>query len=110
MIFIIALGSASFELDHQQRYQASIQEVSNMDYRLFTTSGSIEDETYSGAEVLQSIQRIQKIGANIQVEGITFTQSIDIDNTDVSMINLKKSYRTKYVRNTAGLITTIIFT
>ncbi|KGP78662.1 hypothetical protein [Paenibacillus sp. MAEPY2] len=110
MIFAIALGSAALGLEQQQRYQGSIQEVSTMDYRLFTTTGSIEEETYTGAEVLQSVQRIQSIKADIQVEGITFTPSIDIDNTDVSMVNLNKSYKAKYVRNSEGVITIIIFT
>ncbi|MFB8378165.1 hypothetical protein [Paenibacillus taichungensis] len=110
MLFLIALGTASTDISIQQRAQQSMQETATIDHRLFTTFGSVEEETYSGAEVLQSIQRIEDIGANIQVEGVNFPQNLDIDMTDVSMINLHKSYKVQYVRDTSGAVTTIIFT
>ncbi|MDK8193266.1 hypothetical protein QP794_24565 [Paenibacillus sp. UMB7766-LJ446] len=110
MLFLIALGTASTDLSIQQRAQQSMQEAATVDHRLFTTFGSVEEETYSGAEVLQSIQRIQDIRANIQVEGVTFQQTLDIDSADVSMINLRKTYNVQYVRDASGTVTTIIFT
>lgn len=110
MLFLIALGTASTDLSIQQRAQQSMQEAATVDHRLFTTFGSVEEETYSGAEVLQSIQRIQDIRANIQAEGVTFQQTLDIDSTDVSMINLRKTYKVQYVRDASGTVTTIIFT
>lgn len=110
MIFIIALGTASTDINIQQRGQRSMQEAVTVDHRLYTTYGSVEEESYSGAEVLQSIQRIKEIKANIQVEGVIFQQTLNIDNVDVSMINLRKSYKVKYVRDTSGIVTTIIFT
>ena len=110
MLFLIALGTASTDLSIQQRAQQSMQEAATVDHRLFTTFGSVEEETYSGAEVLQSIQRIQDIRANIQVEGVTFQQTLDIDSADVSMINLSKTYNVQYVRDASGTVTTIIFT
>jgi len=110
MLFLIALGTASTDLSIQQRAQQSMQEAATVDHRLFTTFGSVEEETYSGAEVLQSIQRIQDIRANIQVEGVTFQQTLDIDSADVSMINLRKTYKVQYVRDASGTVTTIIFT
>lgn len=110
MLFLIALGTASTDLSIQQRTQQSMQEAATVDHRLFTTFGSVEEETYSGAEVLQSIQRIQDIRANIQVEGVTFQQTLDIDSADVSMINLRKTYNVQYVRDAIGTVTTIIFT
>ncbi|MEN1990245.1 hypothetical protein [Paenibacillus hubeiensis] len=110
MLFLIALGTASTDISIQQRAQQSMQEAAAVDHRLFTTFGSVEEETYSGAEVLQSIQRIQDIGANIQVEGVTFPKYLDIDDADVSMINLRKSYKVQYVRDAKGTVTTIIFT
>ncbi|MFS0874018.1 hypothetical protein [Paenibacillus xylanilyticus] len=110
MLFLIALGTASTDLSIQQRAQQSMQETATVDHRLFTTFGSVEEETYSGAEVLQSIQRIQDIRANIQVEGVTFQQTLDIDSADVSMINLRKTYKVQYVRDASGTVKTIIFT
>lgn len=110
MIFLLALGTAYRDINTQLEYQRSIHEASTIDHRLFTEFGSIEEETYSGAEVLQSIQRIHTIGASIQVEGKTFSQSLDIDNTDVSMIKLQKTYKVKYVRDTQGVVTNIVFT
>lgn len=110
MLFLIALGTASTDISIQQRAQKTMQETATIDHRLFTTFGSVEEETYSGAEVLQSIQRIKDIGAKIRVEGVNFPQNLDIDMTDVSMINLHKSYKVQYVRDTSGAVTTIIFT
>ncbi|PYY31009.1 hypothetical protein [Paenibacillus illinoisensis] len=110
MLFLIALGTASTDISIQQQAQHSMQEAATVDHRLFTTFGSVEEETYSGAEVLQSIQSIQNIRANIQAEGVTFQQTLDIDSTDVSMINLRKTYKVQYVRDASGTVTTIIFT
>ncbi|MEK4439035.1 hypothetical protein [Paenibacillus sp. FSL K6-2862] len=109
MLFLISLGTASTDISIQQQAQQSMQEAATIDHRLFTTFGSVEEETYSGAEVLQSIQRIQDIRANIQVEGVTFQQTLDIDSADISMINLRKTYKVQYVRDAKGTVTTIIF-
>lgn len=68
------------------------------------------DNSVSGAIVLQTIRNISAQNADIQVNGVTFSKNLDIDETDVSMIDLSKSYRSQFIRDSKGIMTNIIFT
>lgn len=110
MIIIFALAIASDGIIIQDRLQQTVQQTTEFDQRLFSSYGSVDEETYSGAEVLQSIQRIAEINADIQVSGQMFVKTLDIDSVDVSVVNLHKTYKVQYIRNSTGDVTTIVFT
>ncbi|MEB9896268.1 hypothetical protein P4K96_22765 [Bacillus cereus] len=78
--------------------------------RLFTTFNEKKRETYTGAEVVQSIYHIHHINADIQVRNQFFLKTLDIDETDISGINLQNVYEVTFIRDSAGTLKTIIFT
>ncbi|MDQ0087504.1 hypothetical protein J2T12_000898 [Paenibacillus anaericanus] len=80
------------------------------DRRLFTSLEVNGRETYTGAEVLQSIYQIHSINADIWVEGIPFLRGLNIETTNVSVIDLQRTYDVEYIRDGNGVLKTIVFT
>lgn len=81
--------------------------------RLFTSLEVNGRETYTGAEVLQSIYQIHVLGANIRVvdsQTLFFPKDLDLDKLDISGINLHRTYDVTYFRDSNGTIETIEFT
>lgn len=80
------------------------------DRRLFTSLEVNGRETYTGAEVLQSIYQIQSINADIWVEGIPFPRDLNIETIVVTSIDLQRTYDVEYIRDKNGVLETIVFT
>lgn len=79
------------------------------DRRLFTSLEVNGRETYTGAEVLQSIYQIHSINADIEVRGRPFPKTLDIETTIVSGIDLQRTYDVEYIRDGNGVLETIVF-
>ncbi|WP_164685080.1 hypothetical protein [Brevibacillus reuszeri] len=110
LIIVVALGSASNGITAQSRALEVVNHEVKKDHRLYIDFGSVEEETYTGAEVLQTIKNMKAIDADVQVGSSFFTKDYDVETIDVSMIDLQKSYKVKFIRNAAGSVTTIKFT
>ena len=65
--------------------------------------------TVSGAEVRQSIYKINDIGVDIVVDGVTYYKTLDPTEVNVSGINVNRNYTPTYVRDTKGDLTLIRF-
>ncbi|MFB5268095.1 hypothetical protein ACE41H_15110 [Paenibacillus enshidis] len=68
-----------------------------------------EEEKVSGAGVMQSIFQIAELGADIQVDGYLFSKDAGIEDTDVSIIDLRAVYSSSYQRNGDGRLERLIF-
>ncbi|GKS12951.1 hypothetical protein YDYSY3_39510 [Paenibacillus chitinolyticus] len=64
----------------------------------------------SGAHVLQTINLIADIGCNIVVDGVSFMPSLDINQTDVSVVKMKGKYLPNYKRDSTGALMEVTFT
>lgn len=93
---------------------AQVVELTNkttvsQDRNVHTTLAIPEDYRVSGAEVLQSIYHIGQIGVDIQVDSKVFSHSLDIDYTDVSMINVLGLYTPVHVRDANGQLLKVVY-
>jgi hypothetical protein len=86
--------------------QADIRE----ERRLFSSLEVNGQETYSGAQVLQSIRQIGSLEVNIRVNGRVFYQDDEVSDLDLSGIDLHRTYTVSYIRDTNGNVQTIVFT
>ncbi|AWP25198.1 MULTISPECIES: hypothetical protein [Paenibacillus] len=109
IVFILAATSAVHSLDLQNKTFQAFKQINEQDKRLFTTLDVGGKEAYSGAEVLQSIRQIKSINADIKVENTIFSKDLDIDVTDLSMIDLNRNYLVTFIRATNGDLSTVVF-
>ncbi|WP_433708989.1 hypothetical protein [Paenibacillus illinoisensis] len=65
--------------------------------------------TVSGAEVKQSIYKINDIGVDMVVDGVTYYKTLDPTEVNVSGINVDRNYTPTYVRDTKGDLTLLRF-
>ncbi|WP_212981451.1 hypothetical protein [Paenibacillus azoreducens] len=77
--------------------------------RLFTDLKDKGFETYTGAEVLQSIYHIRELNADIRVNGYLFSKNAEIEDINVSVISLNRTYQVQYIRGSDGEVHTIVF-
>jgi hypothetical protein len=77
--------------------------------RLFTDLKDKGFETYTGAEVLQSIYHIRELNADIRVNGYLFSKNAEIEDINVSVISLNRTYQVQYIRGSDGEVQTIVF-
>lgn len=68
-----------------------------------------EENTVSGAVVLQSVRQIADVGVIIKVDGIEYKPDLDIYKTTVWNINVYNEYTVRYVRAN-GTLTAIHYT
>lgn len=87
-------------------YKASVNE----ERRLFTSLEVNGQDTYTGAEVLQSIRNMDYLNADIRVGNRYFSKSEDINDLVVSDIELNRTYEVSYIRDRKGMLQTIVFT
>jgi uncharacterized protein YycO len=81
----------------------------SQDRNVHTTLVIPEDYLVSGAEVLQSINHIGQIGVDIQVDSKVFSRSLDIDYTDVSMIDVFGLYKPVHERDANGQLLKVVY-
>ncbi|MFB5679166.1 hypothetical protein ACE3NQ_28850 [Paenibacillus terreus] len=67
------------------------------------------EEKVSGAAVMQSVFQIAGLGVDIQVDGYLFSKDVGIEDTDVSIVDLRAVYSTAYQRNGDGVLERLIF-
>jgi hypothetical protein len=111
-LFIVA---CMFTIDGMQGQEKAIDTFRHAaeqeERRLFTSLEVNGRETYTGAEVLQSIYQIHVLGANIRVGNQTFFyKDLDLETLDVSGIDLRRTYDVTYIRDSNGTVQTIVFT
>jgi soluble P-type ATPase len=63
-----------------------------------------------GAEVLQTMAKLQEMGIDMVVDGIRYSAQLELENTDVSDIRVNDNYTPTYKRGTSGELQQIIFT
>jgi hypothetical protein len=64
----------------------------------------------SGAAVLQSIYQIADLDADISVDGYLFPKNLDIDETNVSVIDPSRMYSPRYDRDPTGRLIAVQYT
>ncbi|OAB38444.1 hypothetical protein PGLA_20345 [Paenibacillus glacialis] len=110
-LFITACMFTIGGINAQEAAITTIRQATEQEERHLYTSLQVNGkETYTGAEVLQSIQQIHNLNANIRVGNQFFSKSLELEVTDVSGVNLDKIYDVSYVRDGMGIVTTIVFT
>ncbi|QNR65214.1 hypothetical protein IAQ67_14960 [Paenibacillus peoriae] len=109
-LFLTALisGSYLFETTHRTMVEAD-STINGRDRNLIETPLIEGSETVDGASVVQSIFQIAEINADIQVDGLLYDKNLNMDYTDVSMINVNDMYRTEYQRDSDGILQKLIF-
>ncbi|MGM1023176.1 MAG: hypothetical protein ACQEXV_22320 [Bacillota bacterium] len=83
--------------------------ISGSDRNMVTAPRIEGEETIEGTAVVQSIFHIAEIGADIQVDGLLFDKNLNMDYTDVSMVDVHGTYRTQYIRDNNGVLLRVIF-
>jgi hypothetical protein len=110
VLFLIALsGSVELSQTNKRVIDKTDEVIFGADLNVAQDKKVMGEYTVSGAEVLQSIYHIHEIGADIQVDGTQFSQSLIIDQTDVSVIKLNRTYAATYVRNRDGSLNQVVF-
>lgn len=72
------------------------------DPNLVTTLSISDHYTVSGAVVLQSIFHMNDIGTDIVVNGVTYPFGVDIDELNVTSIQVDHQYQVTYHRDFSG--------
>ncbi|WP_137226146.1 hypothetical protein [Paenibacillus sp. CFBP13512] len=80
-----------------------------LDKNMHSTLIIEDNDTYTGAEVRQSIFQINEGQIDIVVDGTTFSKNLDPMAIDVSGISLTKKYTPTYVRDASGKLTLLKF-
>ncbi|MFC0213874.1 hypothetical protein ACFFK0_15695 [Paenibacillus chartarius] len=74
-----------------------------------TLSPVAGDGTVSGAEVLQSVGQIGDIGAEIVVDGVRYSPSMEREDIAASAIRLSSRYVPSYERGPDGRLQRVVF-
>ncbi|MFS0841359.1 hypothetical protein [Paenibacillus sp. 1P03SA] len=110
LLFLAALYAA-IELSKTSKFAADGADL--MIYgidRDLTQQPKVEGEPeVSGKDVLQSIFHITDINADIEVDGIFFSKALNIDETDVSMIQVNRKYSVDHLRRADGSLHKVVF-
>ncbi|MFB4321661.1 hypothetical protein RB298_04890 [Priestia sp. BR_2] len=104
----LSIGLTSYVLQEKSIEAVAIANA-NEDRRVQTLYKIEANETYSGAQVIQTLYEINKIEADIEVNHLFFSKNINIESTDVSGIDPYKNYIVTFERNTEGKLQKIIF-
>lgn len=110
MWFIASLSIVFMSFTLQENsIDAVILSAENEDRRLSPIIEMASEESYTGAQVIQTLYQINEIEADIQVNNTQFSKLIDIESTDVSSIDPYKVYTVTFQRDTEGMLEKIIF-
>lgn len=113
-MFVVALTNGIFQYNQVSRTLDLTYDISQkFDRNLTTTLKIMPEYTVTGAQVLQSINLISDIGCNITVRSgesqATFVPTLDIHETNVSIVDLSRMYKPTYNRSADGSLTHIEF-
>ncbi|ANS75347.1 hypothetical protein AWM70_12620 [Paenibacillus yonginensis] len=109
-LFITACMFAISGINSQEAAVKVVKHSSEQDERrLYTDLKETGEETYTGAEVIESIYHIKQLDANIEIGRYYFFKSDDLDNIDVSGIDPQQNYKVNYIRDESGKLLTIVF-
>lgn len=110
MWFIASLSIVFMSYTLQENsIEAVIVSAEHEERRLSPIIEMASEESYTGAQVIQTLYQINEIEADIQVNNTQFSKLIDIKSTDVSSIDPYKVYIVTFQRNTEGMLEKIIF-
>ncbi|MNJ28196.1 hypothetical protein [Paenibacillus bouchesdurhonensis] len=110
-LFIVAFIFALNGIHAQEAaFEAARKSMEQEERRLYTSLQLNSNETYTGAEVIQSLYQIPQLGVNIQVGGQYFSKYNDPETINISGIDPYKVYDVAYIRDSQGILLTIIFT
>jgi hypothetical protein len=101
---ILLFNGTSSTLDGTYQLMKKSDHNQRMDLKITGTY------TVTGAQVLQTINLIDDVGCDISVDGVTFHPGLDIQQTDVSVVNLTKKYVPSYTRKSDGSLARVTFT
>lgn len=111
--FILFLGALTACImllrSMEQAVQAAHNQAKQFDKNTMVGNEDNSNETYSGTQVLQTVALIRSIGVEIELGGVTFRPDLDLHTTDLSMIQVRSTYRSEYVRGTDGGLQRIRF-
>lgn len=109
-IFVVASIFAVQSITSQEKTLEVYYKASQLEERRIYTSLEVnQEEYYTGAEVLQSIYQINSLNVDIKVDTQFFNRYLDIEETDVTGIDLKRLYKVSYLRDQKGVLQTIVF-
>ncbi|WP_055105806.1 hypothetical protein [Paenibacillus ihumii] len=110
-LFIVAFIFALNGIHAQEAaFEAARTSMEQEERRLYTSLQLNSNETYTGAEVIQSLYQISQLGVNIQVGSQYFSKYVDPETINISGIDPYKVYDVAYIRDSQGVLLTIIFT
>lgn len=109
MVGILSYLLISLQIQDRMVYTVS-QWTESSDHRVAQTYELVKQETYTGAQVQQSLNTILQLDADIEVNGRLYPRSNKVESSDVQSIDIHKVYTVQYQWDSNGIITKIIFT
>lgn len=109
MVGILSYLLISLQIQDRMVYTVS-QWTENSDHRIAQTYELVKQETYTGAQVQQSLNNILQLDADIEVNGRLYPRNNKVESSDVQSIDIHKIYTVQYRWDSNGIITKIIFT
>ncbi|MEW4372909.1 hypothetical protein [Paenibacillus kandeliae] len=109
MVGILSYLLISLQIQDRMVYTVS-QWTENSDHRIAQTYELVKQETYTGAQVQQSLNNILQLDADIEVNGRLYPRNNKVESSDVQSIDIHKTYIVQYRWDSNGIITKIIFT
>lgn len=109
-LFVLALTLGLFSLNIEDKAMKAVSHwIGHEDHRVQAVTEPKDEETYTGAQVLQTLRQINQLNADVQIDSKIYSKTMDIENTDVSGIDTHKTYIVTYQRDRNGALTKLIF-
>lgn len=81
----------------------------DQDRKVKTSLSVPGEETFTGAAVVNMIRNLEESDMNIEVNGVLYLRTGTYEDFDPSGVDLNKTYRASYERDTAGYLIKIVF-
>lgn len=66
-------------------------------------------EVYSAAQIVCMIRNIEELDADIEVDGLLYSRSMDYEELNPALVDSSKIYRAVYMRDISGYLIKIVF-
>lgn len=112
-VFFLFIGACTYtvnmiqSIEHGTRLAYTLK--TDQDRKVKATLAVPGEETYTGAAIVNMVRNIQQSDMNIEVNGILYLRTGTYEDLDPSGVDLSKTYRATYERDTAGYIIKIVF-
>lgn len=109
-MFVVAVTSCLYFMSSvSQAIDMAHQMTKQTDHNMTSTLKITTPYTVSGAVVRQSIYKINAIGVDMMVDGVTYSKNLDPSTLNVSGISVTKEYTPSNIRDTQGNLTLVTF-